>query len=353
MTGAADASWKGPNGQSPLRAHAGGTDVFVLSLDPSGDYKWHTFYGSSTGDRGNSIAVDASGNLYVMGDSSNWWNGPDGQSPLYEHCMDTDLFILKLGSDGAYKWHTFSGHGLPRGNVGYALAVDGNGDVYATGRSGASWHGPNGENPLHAHSGGNDVLVLKLGPSGAYEWHTFYGSEAQDEGGSSLAVDGTGNLYVAGWASFWQGPDGQAPLSTGEGTFVLELGPDGMYKWHTFHPGGGHLTTDGSGNLYLTGGHFYWEGPSGQKPLHDYSDPLCGHRDIVVLKLGPGGDYQWHTFYGGLGEDYSTALAVDGSGNLYMTGATNASWLGPGCQSPLHAHSGGQDAFVMKMEAPQ
>ena len=73
-------------------------------------------------------------------------------------------------------------HGTPSmGQVvlsdsGYGIAIDGSGNVYVTGYSYATWNGPAGQNPLHAHSGGNDIFVLKLDSSGAYQWHTFYGS---------------------------------------------------------------------------------------------------------------------------------------------------------------------------------
>ena len=60
---------------------------------------------------------------------------------------------------------------------GYGIAVDGSGNVYVTGYSDATWTARQARVPLHAHSGGNDdIFVLKLNSSGAYQWHTFYGS---------------------------------------------------------------------------------------------------------------------------------------------------------------------------------
>ena len=62
-------------------------------------------------------------------------------------------------------------------DYGYGIAVDGSGNVYVTGYSDATWNGPAGQNPLHAYSGRRcDIFVLKLNSSGAYQWHTFYGS---------------------------------------------------------------------------------------------------------------------------------------------------------------------------------
>ena len=82
--------------------------------------------------------------------------------------------MLKLNSSGAYQWHTFYGSAINDG--AYGLAVDTGGNVYVTGYSWPTWNGPAAQAPLHAHSGGTDLFVLKLNSSGAYQWHTFYGS---------------------------------------------------------------------------------------------------------------------------------------------------------------------------------
>jgi len=149
-----------------------------------------------------------------------------------------------LTIDPNYVWHTF--YGSSNTDLGYGIAVDGSGNVYITGYSVATWG-----SPLHAHSGGADIVVVKLTSAGAYQWHTFYGSSNIDYG-QAIAVDGSGNVYI-------------------------------------------------TGSSYAT-----WQGDGGTNPLHAY----VGSYDIVALKLTSAGAYQWHTFYGSSNSDYSYGIAV-------------------------------------------
>ncbi|MDD1720899.1 MAG: SBBP repeat-containing protein, partial [Euryarchaeota archaeon] len=206
----------------------------VNSVDPS--YSWHTFYGRSGYDTGRSITADGSGNIYITGDSSATWSGPAGQAPLHAHSGGYDIFVLKLDSSGSYQWHTFYGSGT--WDLGYGIATDGGGNIYITGESDAIWNGPAGQAPLHAHSGNMDIVILKLNSSGAYQWHTYYGSSSREDP-RSIVTDGSGNVYVAGYGeATWSGPAGQSPLRTFGGVhtdfFVLKLNRRGTYQWHIF-----------------------------------------------------------------------------------------------------------------------
>jgi hypothetical protein len=171
-----------------LHAYSSYADIFVLKLNSSGDYQWHTFYGSDGSEEATDIAVDGSGNVYVTGWSTASWNGPTGQSPL--NAFSTwDIFVLKLNSSGDYQWHTF--YGSDSGDQAYSVAVDGSGTVYVTGYSETTWNGPASQSPLHAYSDLWDLFVVKLNSSGAYQWHTFYGSIENDEA-HGIALDGSG-----------------------------------------------------------------------------------------------------------------------------------------------------------------
>lgn len=349
ITGHSSATWNGPSGQNPLQGHSGNEDVFILKINTDGVYQWHAFYGSNDRDTGNSIATDGNGNIYITGESHTMWDGPDGQNPLRAHSGDEDVFVLKLNSAGDYQWHTFYGPS----KSGDSLVMDETGNLYVTGGSSLPWDGPDGETPLHAHSGDYDIFVLKIGHEGEYQWHTFLGSEDDLDRGNALAIDSNGSLYVTGESGLlWDGPNGESPLFTAGDIFILKLNSNGIYQWHSFYGSGDSradsLATDENGNVFVSGYSYTpWQGPESASPIHAH----LGNEDIFILKLDASGDYKWHSFYGSTKSDFSHSMVGGMNNDLYLAGTSTSSWQGPDGQSPLHAYSGNgfSDAFVLKL----
>lgn len=76
---------------SPVNAHAGDDDVFIVKLNSSGELQWNTFMGGSEDDAGYGITVDGSGNVYIAGYSSATWG-----SPVNAHSGSKDAFAVKF-----------------------------------------------------------------------------------------------------------------------------------------------------------------------------------------------------------------------------------------------------------------
>jgi hypothetical protein len=358
VAGTSTASWLGDGNTAPKHAYGGGKDLVVLKLNGNGVYQWHTFYGSAGNDEGQGLAVDGSGNVFVTGTSNASWSGEKSKAPLHPYSGGSDLVVLKLNSAGVYQWHTF--YGSTGTDEGQGLVVEINGNICVTGTSHATWNGDSGPAsgaPLHPHGGGTagDILVLKLAGSGAYQWHTFYGSENSDKG-RALVLDGVANIYITGFSQgSWMGAGGRAPLhpySGGVDIAVLKLAGNGTYIWHTFQGSGGDdygqaIAMDLTGHLYISGtSGSAWSGDKGAPPLHPHS----GGVDLVIVKLTGDGAYQWHTFYGPVGGTGDTGITLDKAGHVYVTGASDSSWLGDGAVPPLHAHSGAADIVVLKLD---
>lgn len=364
VTGHSGASWNGPNGESPLHPHSGEGDTFIMKLNSKGAYQWHTFYPSHGDDINSSIAVDEDGNSYVawvtVGDP---WNGPSGQAPLSTvEDMSAALTVLRLDTNGGYKWHTF--YGEHNGGVwAHGIAAGSHNDVYVLATTGnVDWHA---ESPLHpcSEGTGSNQAILKLDRDGKYQWHTFYGSGWTGygfEAAHGMVVDKDSNIYItANNNAAWTGPDGQAPLNAFEGAdgnsdeiMVLKLNSSGAYQWHTFYGTysdesdmDNSIAIDGSGNIYITGHtgeEGQWKVPDGKEPLHPQNG---SDYNLFVLKLDGNGSYQWHTFYPGLYPGYS--VAADGGGNVYIAGY-DGSWEGSNGESPLHV-TGGLSLMLLKL----
>ncbi|MGO9953820.1 MAG: SBBP repeat-containing protein [Dissulfurispiraceae bacterium] len=387
VTGYSYNQWYGPADQSPL--HPFGTPaaslLFVLKLNSSGAYQWHTFYGNGagTGDVANGIAVDpnsVSGNVSVTGYSVGSWSGPapTNNAPLNPFVSTTagasNIFILTLNSNGAYQWHTFYGSGSTVfSDEAWGIAIDSaSGNISVTGQSNAVWYGPAGQQSLNNNfSFGTDDFVLTLNSSGAYQWHTFYGSGYGNDA-YAVAIDRSGNVYVTG-TSFpaWNGPinvaypEGIPPLNSpsdfdsGE-VVVLKLNSSGAYQWHTFY--GPYIVGEldqiainSSGDISVTGtSNTAWNGPAGQLPANPYDGGASGvASNAFILTLNNTGAYQWHSFYGsGIGDE-AEGVAIDGSGNTYVTGYSSATWNVPNTPAgtpPLNDFNArDQNMFVLKL----
>jgi hypothetical protein len=338
ITGESDSSWG-----NPIRTFSGGCDAFVAKLDSSGALQWSTFLGgeAARGDYGRGIAVDGSGNVYVTGNSYGSWGIPI--NPFYVVGNSYTVFVAKLDPSGALQWNTFLGGG--NGDAGMDIAIGGSGNVYVMGNSASTWG-----NPIRPHSGAfigdDDVFVAKLDPSGALQWNTFLGGKDSDEG-RGIAIDGSGNLYIAGWShESWGSPI--HPFSGGFfNAFAAKLDPSGTLQWSTFLGGvndsalGFDIAVDVPGNVYLTG----------RRDIKLESSGF-GHfeEDGFWAKFDPNGGLLWDNSFGGRedSDNESYGIAVDGFGSVYVTGMSSQTWGNP----ILPYHAGTANTFVAKFITP-
>ncbi len=391
--GTSMSTWNGPAGQAPLHAHNPGSnmDVYIMKLNSAGEYQWHTFYGGLSAplsDTNNStndaydIELDASGNIYVLGTSRNSWGAPLHAHSGLSEALRGNFFVMKLSPAGAYQWHAFYEQTRSVATVGgRQLALDAAGNAYVATAVKLPWNDLT-LSPLHPYSGIPDgatwednLLILKLNSNGAYQWHTFYGTQDADPDlrlgnyAQDIAVDAGGNAYITGGATSWE-----SPLHAHSGAsdiLVLKLNPAGAYQWHTYYGSPDALrvdeakgiTLDRNGYIYVAGIGRPFLGSSGQQPLHPFSDDgeTAHNNDTFVLKLTPAGDYLWHTWYGSPGEEvgYSTKPVTDNQGNVFVVGAEGletygaSSWNGPDGQAPLRPYKVGSNNnfFVLKLTA--
>lgn len=301
----------------------------VRAAPEAGTLLWNTFLGGGDFEAPRGMARDASGNIYLIGRSNSNWGAPVNAFSGYQ-----DAFVAKLDSNGNLIWNTFLGGNFFDEGIG--IAVDVSGNIYAAGWSPASWG-----SPINGFAGGySDGWVAKLNSSGARLWNTFLGGSGLDWG-TGVAVDASGNLYIAGGGTATWG----TPIKSFSGgysdAFMLMLNNGGARMWNTFLGGGGEddsndIAIDAGGNLYVVGR----SDAAWGSPVHAYTSG----DDAYAAKLNSGGTRLWNTFMGAAGDDVANDAMVDAAGNLYLAGKSASTW-GP----PVNPIAAGGDAFAAKL----
>jgi hypothetical protein len=237
-----------------------------------------------------------------------------------------------------------------------AIAVDAAGYAYVAGYTDSTDFPSAG--PLQTKSGGGvDAFVAKLSPAGNALVYCTYLGGGWDDRAFSLATDASGSVYVAGWTyspNFPTTPGArQRSLAGGRDAFVSKLNPAGnSLVYSTYLGGGGHdsanaIAVDAAGNAYIAGDTYSSDFPASNA----FQGSSGGGQDGFVAKLNPAGSVLlWSTYLGGNGDDRANALALDPSGNIYITGGTFSTNF-PTFHALQPSNAGGQDAFVTKLAA--
>ena len=170
--------------------------------------------------------------MYVTGSSEATWGNPERN-----YTGSYDAFAAKLDTNGSLTWNTFLGGA--GGEEGNGIFVDGNGNVYVTGNSNATWG-----NPVRAYIDNVDAFVAKLDNTGALTWNTFLGGEGGNWG-TGIVVDGAG-VYVCGISGDWGVAPVRAYSANGDGFAAKLDSADGSLTWDTFLEEADLITAMGS-----------------------------------------------------------------------------------------------------------
>ena len=248
-------------------------------------------------------------------------------------------------------------------DFGFGIAVDGAGNSYVTGEfQGSATFGPGETNETTLTSPGSfDIFVAKYDASGDLVWAKRAGGTSNDQG-RGIAVDGSGNSFVTGSfqdpATFGPGETNETTLTSAGGSdiFVAKYDASGDLVWAkraggtSFESGRG-IAVDGSGTSYVTG---FFDVSATFGPGRPTRPPLAsaGSVDIYVAKYDASGDLVWAKRAGGPDPfgDSGRGIAVDGSGNSYVTGFFyGLATFGPGETNETTLTSAGSaDIFVAK-----
>jgi hypothetical protein len=313
-----------------------GTDAFVTKFNAQGAAVYSTYLGGSGLDGARAVAVDSGGNAYVTGDTGS--TDFPTVNPFQSSCIGCtgspysstyNGFVTKLNSSGSgLVYSTYLG---PDSSQGVGIAVDSAGNAYVVGDTDSISF------PLvHAFQGccSGNAFVSKLNSSGsALVYSSFLGSKSYAYGGAGIALDSSGNAYIAAVGGQQDQVAVFAVNAAGTGLIYSHLyGGAFVYSTSSMQSSsvGQAIAVDSSGNAYITGYTNSNQMPttSGAMDSTCDTDGTCAgglSHDAFALKLSATGAVVYCTYLGGSSDDFGYGIAIDAAGNAYVTGETASS----------------------------
>ncbi len=348
--------------------YSGNTDAFVLELNNLGSVLvYSTYLGGSGADFGQGIVVDSSGNAYVAGTTQSS-NFPVLNAYQPNSNGGQDAFVSELNFTGEnLLYSTYLGGS--RAETGQAIALDKNNNIYLTGYT----NSPDFPifSPLQAALGGGvDTFVTELKADGTPpEFSTYLGGSADDRA-YGIALDGSQNIYITGATTSTDFPTTahciQTSLQGASNAFFSKLAPAGAsLLYSTFLGGSGTdqanaIAVTPGGAAFITGFTNSSDFPTShpiQAILGLSNNGLCGTAPcqdafVAQIDLSQTIPLVYSTYLGGDKEDFGQGIAVDTTGNPFITGSTSSdnfpAIAGGSFSSALTGNAG--NAFLAKID---
>ena len=324
-----------------LTYNGGPNDAFVAKVNAQGTALVYCGYiGGAVNDFGYGIAVDATGNVLVSGSTDSTEAtfpvkvGPD----LTHNGGPNDAFVAKVNVQGTALVYCgyIGGAGL---DYGRSIAVDAPGNAYLTGNTDsteATFPVKVGPDLTHNGGGGGDAYVAKVNPQGtALVYCGYIGGNGGMDGGLGIAVDAVGNAYLTGYTNSTEAtfPVKVGPDLTYNGglydAFVAKVNAQGTALVYCGYIGGSggldygcSIAVDAAGNAHVAGATDSTEQTFPVKVGPDLTHN-GGSEDAFVAEVNALGTALVYCGYiGGNDKDSGYSIAVDTTGNVYVTGNT-------------------------------
>ncbi|MFH1654853.1 MAG: SBBP repeat-containing protein [Pseudomonadota bacterium] len=290
-----------------------------INSDIPAKINWARQIGSTNTDFATSICMDKTGNVYMAGHTL-------GSLDNNQNAGGADIFLVKHDSSGNKIW--LRQIGTASKDLAAGVAADLNENIYMTGYT-------QGGLDNNQNAGDYDIFVMKFDALGNKLWTRQMGTNAYDAS-SSIAVDSSGNVYIAGKTN--GALDGQKHSGLRD-IFLIKLDSSGNKLWTRLSGTAANdeatgVAVDSTGNAYVTGM------TEGALDGNQHS----GFSDIFVMEFDPSGNKLWTEQRGTALNDNTSAIAVDSSGNSYVCGRTEGGLSG-------NQNAGLTDIFLIKLDS--
>lgn len=337
-----------------------GTDLFVLKLDPDGDFEW-AYNSGPTGMNESALVADidisSTGQVLVSGSFSGTvdFDPGSGVANLFSGVQQTG-FLQMMNVDGTLDWVHTVGE-FPMRVEG--TAIDSDGAFYVTGGFTGSGDFDHGSGTLMHDAGNNEAgFVIRYRPSGDYDWSgAFAGAPGASRGYSAAIAPGQG-VYLAGTfaGTVDFDPNGSgSQLVEPSGGYVVKIDSNGVNQWSKSTSGTGavfidHLESDAAGSVYAVGrleGEADFDPNSGQSILASDS----GQANPFLLKLASDGGHVWSGVLTSSDICHPGSFSLDSAGSVFITGFQEGVVdYDPGVVTVSGGNAGQSIHFVAKYE---
>lgn len=265
---------------SVTKTSSGSLDILLAKYSDSGSLEWVESTGGTSSDIGNEIAVDPSGNLYLVGE---FQGTVMFETTTKSSAGSADIFVAKYNSSGGLLWvQTAGGQFVDRG---YAIAIDANSNVFITGTFSS------GTNRVYfgtiyktSSVGYTTTFIAKYSSTGNILWVNT-GESNGSVTGKSIAVDPIGNILLTGYFQDNLYFENESKRSAGSyDIFIVKYNNSGILSWLQTAGGplsdvGSSITIDANGNSFITG---YFQGDANFGAI---SNTSLGSTDIYVTRI--------------------------------------------------------------------
>ena len=338
-------------------------NAFILKLTSAGNFVFAKKLGATNGTSanwGNSIKIDASGNIFTTGAFKETIDFDPG--PLTYTLTSVgynDAFISKLDNMGNFIWaKVLKGAYSSANSSGDSMELDALGNVYTTGyfQNIVDFDPGVGTYTLYANSS-PDEYIAKLDANGDLVWARRMGGSGT-EWTHSIAIDGSGNVYTTGMylsydADFDPGP-GTFTLSipTYYNAFISKLNAAGDFVWaksfNGYQARGNDITTDAAGNVYTTGA--FVSTCDFDPSAATYTLTGGNNASTFISKLDPSGNFLWAESIAGNSYVEGQSLFIDAANDIHLAGVFQDTMsFSPIAPTASLASSGSYDVFVCKL----
>ena len=233
-----------------------GQDAFLVKFDTNGARLWGTYYGGTDEESAYECNTDASGNVFLLGNTTSAYNIASGG---FQNSFGgtVDGFMVKFNASGARQWATYLG----ASGQDYIsdCTIDNSNNIYVCGLTGSPTGFASGGHQM-TYQGEYDAFLAKYDPDGTRLWATYYGGSDYDRANACF-TDASGNVYLAGYTNSTDNiaSNGfQNNLRGGSDAFLVQFNPSGVRQWASYAGGndfdfGDTSVRDHLGNIYIAG----------------------------------------------------------------------------------------------------